>query len=65
VVPDSLNFIDLFQNNWSDQIAKTMGTDFSLHSSLDDAMADEDPWTYCNYGLVGFPRDCGPSGYVG
>ena len=40
--------------------------DFEIYSSLEDALADENPWTFCNYNDpgIGFPRDCGPTGYV-
>jgi len=40
--------------------------DFNLFSSMEDALDDSDPWTYCNYNDygIGFPRDCGPNGRV-
>jgi len=40
--------------------------DFALYSTLDDAINDENRWTFCNYNDagIGFPRDCGPSGHV-
>mmetsp|Transcript_32532 Transcript_32532/g.69277 ORF Transcript_32532/g.69277 Transcript_32532/m.69277 type:complete len:541 (+) Transcript_32532:256-1878(+) len=65
---------DLFMNNWVKKTAdgvfiNDMGAgDFALYSSYDDALAGDNAWTYCNYGNfdnLGFPRDCGPTGYVG
>jgi len=73
--PD-FNLLDLFLNNWNDT-NNVRGIDFNLYSSYDDAKngyatrseTDTDPnaWKYCNFNYlnVGFPRDCGPSGYVG
>ena len=65
-LPDSLNFIDLFMNNWFSTPANLLDTDFELYSTYADALAGENKWTYCNYDdpNVGFPRDCGPTGYV-
>jgi len=42
-------------------------TDFKLYSTYEDAIADTNAWTFCNFndGNVGFPRDCGPTGFVG
>merc|ERR1712003_143091 len=42
-----------------------LGVDFNLFSTYEDAENDENPWTFCNYNdpTMGFPRDCGPSGY--
>ena len=41
-------------------------TDFTLHSTLDDAQSGANPWQFCNYASpkdrVAFPRDSGPSG---
>jgi len=42
-----------------------LGVDFNLYSTYEDAVADVNPWTFCNYNdaQIGFPRDCGPTGY--
>jgi hypothetical protein len=42
-------------------------TDFDLYSTFTDAKTDKNPWTACNGNdnNIGFPRDCGPNGYVG
>jgi hypothetical protein len=51
---------------WSSS-GNTLGTDFNLYSTLEDAKADSNPWPFCNYDDPGvaFPRDCGPVGAVG
>lgn len=43
-----------------------LGNDFNLFSTLEDALADTNPWTYCNYDdhNIGMFRDCGTTGYV-
>jgi len=62
-------FIDTFMNNWFDNINgvkfNEMGVDFTLHSTFEDAKAGKNPWLFCNYNdpNIGFPRDCGPTGY--
>ena len=40
--------------------------DFRLHNSYSDAVNDTNKWKYCNANDpgIGFPRDCGPDGYV-
>jgi len=40
--------------------------DFDLYGSLEDALADKNAWKYCNGNdrNIGFPRDCGPTGYI-
>ena len=47
---------------WS-STGNTMGSDFTIHSSLEDALAGMNPWSACNFDDVGigFPRDCGPN----
>jgi len=43
-----------------------LGDDFNLFSTLEDALADTNPWKYCNYddNNIGMFRDCGPTGFV-
>lgn len=44
------------------EISNKLNVDFELYSTLDDALAGKNRWTYCNYNdWVGFPRDCGPT----
>jgi hypothetical protein len=48
------------------QTDNTLGTDFELHSTYEDAIAGRNKWNYCNYDPnVAFPRDCGPTSNVG
>jgi len=63
-IPSELQFLDLFMDNWFDT-HNVLGVDFNLFSTYEDAENDENPWTFCNYNdpTIGFPRDCGPSGY--
>ena len=48
-------------DTWS-STANTLGTDFNLYSTFEDAKKETNPWTFCNYNSneVGFPRDCSP-----
>tara|TARA_B100001093_G_C26803705_1_gene1004548 strand:- start:40 stop:1971 length:1932 start_codon:yes stop_codon:yes gene_type:complete len=65
----------LFTQDWFDSskyfngrpIKNTMGTDFKLFSSMDDAINDNAEWTFCNFNDpgIGIPRDCGPNGPKG
>ena len=60
---DSFDAYSIFLESWLSTPANMMGTDFKLYSSLIDALADTNAWTFCNYAVSnGFPRDCGPSG---
>lgn len=50
--------------NWQ-SINNTISIDFNLFSSLQDALTDTNPWTYCNFDdAVGAFRDCGQSSLV-
>jgi hypothetical protein len=65
-----IDFKDLFLSNWfSDPLdagTNVLGSDFYLFSTVEDALNNTNPWTFCNYddAGIGFPRDCGPTGYV-
>jgi len=64
----TVDWHDLFTNNWV-STNNVLNVDFELYSSVQDALAGTNKWTYCNYddpscGSVGFARDCGPSGAV-
>jgi hypothetical protein len=60
----------LFTDFWV-QADNAFHTDFDIYPTVDDARAGTNPWTYCNFSDqpnpdhtgVGFPRDCGPTGY--
>jgi len=56
----SVDQYELFVNHWSIKDGNKFHKDFDIFNSFEDALADKDPWQYCNgddYG-VGFPRDC-------
>ncbi len=68
-LPVGFDLYDLFLNNWfSDPEIQhnTFGVDFKLYSTYEDAVADQNKWTFCNFNDpgVGFPRECGPNGKV-
>jgi hypothetical protein len=64
-------FLDTFMNQWRDNVNgvpfNVLNVDFKLYSTYQDALDDTNAWTYCsyNYDHLGFPRDCGPKGWVG
>jgi hypothetical protein len=59
----SIDQYELFVNKWDVKGENTFHEDFDIFSSYEDAVADKNPWKYCNGGDrgVGFPRDCGAS----
>jgi hypothetical protein len=65
-----IDFKDLFLSNWfSNPVGagtNIRGSDFNLFSSMQEAQNNENHWTFCNYNDegIGFPRDCGPTGFV-
>jgi hypothetical protein len=69
-LPAGFDLLDLVKNNWF-SAPKISGNDFNedfkLYSTYSDALKDSGAWTYCNFNAqgVGFPRDCGPTGFVG
>merc|ERR1712018_909664 len=62
-----MDFVHIFTETWRDHPGNVNLLDFTLHSSMDDALGDKNPWSYCNYNRAyfGFPRECGPYGWVG
>jgi hypothetical protein len=58
------DMLELILQNWSKNPNNTLGTDFDLFSNYNDAVDRTNAWTFCSYG-IGFPRDCGPAGFVG
>lgn len=59
------NLQALFTDMWM-STENELGINFNLYSSYEDAISGDNAWTWCNYNDkgVGFPRDCGPTGYV-
>jgi len=63
--PVEYDFMNMFQNYWSDEYNEMGGNkDFNLYSTYEDAVQKTNPWTYCNFNKNkrGFPRDCGDNG---
>ena len=60
----------LFTHLWA-KANNQFHTDFDIYPTLADARANSNAWTFCNFSdepqpnhfTVGFPRDCGPTGY--
>merc|ERR1711998_386535 len=63
---NSFDVYDSLKENWF-SADNTLGTDFCIYSSYDNAVANTNCWSACNYDDpgIGFPRDCGVSGTVG
>jgi len=62
-----LDSFDLYTYTYDwESTNNVLGTDFNLFSTLEDALADTNAWTYCNYNdnNIGMFRDCGPTGHV-
>jgi hypothetical protein len=58
---DKFDAYGQFIESWTSRYNR-LNKDFKLYSTLEDALADKNPWRYCNYNdWVGFPRDCGPT----
>merc|ERR1719409_948350 len=55
-----LDAYDLFLSTWSVRDGNVFHEDFDIFSSYEDAVADLNPWQFCNGDDkgVGFPRDC-------
>merc|ERR1719445_1049806 len=64
-IPDSFDAYSMFTYTWRDT-SNELNIDFNLYSNYTDAENENNHWTFCNYNDpdVGFPRDCGVSGYV-
>ena len=63
--PRDFNYWQYLMVTWSTS-NNQFHRDFDIYNSLDEALNERNPWAYCNANDpgVGFPRDCGPTGYV-
>mmetsp|Transcript_1845 Transcript_1845/g.2846 ORF Transcript_1845/g.2846 Transcript_1845/m.2846 type:complete len:392 (+) Transcript_1845:84-1259(+) len=63
ITPLPEGFTEILLNNWV-SAGNTLNTDFTLHSTYQDAVDGTNGWTYCNYDTPnqGFPGECGPTG---
>jgi len=70
-LPEGFSIFNYFLGEWAsenNQLKAPGDTegDFELYSNMLDALAGRNAWKFCNYDdYVGFPRDCGPEGFVG
>ncbi len=62
-LPDGFDMMSILLENFA-QDNNVLGEDMGLYSTYDDAQSGENIWKFCNYGVVGFPRDCGPNDAV-
>eukprot|EP01083_Nonionella_stella_P115729 343424_1 len=63
--PDAFDAYD-YMKFWKQQ-NNEVSKDFNLYSTLNDALTEQNAWSFCNYNDVpgvGCCRDCGPHGYV-
>ena len=51
----------LMHSTWKSE-GNVRGEDFNLYSTYADAVANKNPWLFCNFDEpgIGFPRDCAP-----
>ena len=51
----------LMHTTWQSE-GNVRGEDFNLYSTYADAVANKNPWLFCNFDEpgIGFPRDCAP-----
>jgi len=63
--PSSFGVYDYMVENWFSK-NNEINKDFGIFSSYEDAKAKKNAWKFCNYNDpgIGFPRDCGKTGYV-
>jgi hypothetical protein len=65
-LPGGVDLFDIVKNSWFNNIGNTFRDDFKLYSTYSDAVANSGAWAFCNFNNrgVGFPGDCGPTGFV-
>ena len=63
-LPVGFNVEDLFVGTWSSE-NNELDDDFELYTKMSYALAGVLSWDFCNYNdnNIGFPRDCGQSGF--
>lgn len=66
---DDVDMWSLFHTDWFNEakgVKNKFNEDFKLYNNYEDAKSDKNAWKYCNFNDagIGFPRDCGLSGYV-
>ena len=65
-LPTDFDLLETVKNTWVDKPNNEFNIHFALYSTYSDALNDSNRWAYCNFSsILGFPRDCGPTGFVG
>merc|ERR1719367_1802422 len=60
-LPQGFSLLNTLLNSFTNE-NNQMNTDFKLYSTLEDARADTNAWTFCNYNQWrGMPNECGPT----
>jgi len=64
----TIDIVNLFTNQWRNN-NNVLHVDYELYSSVQDALTGTDEWEQADYNSnnhkYGFPRNSGPTGYVG
>ena len=65
-LPTGFDLLNTVKNRWVDVPDNEFNIHFALYSTYSDALNDTNRWGFCNFSnILGFPRDCGPTGFVG
>jgi hypothetical protein len=60
LIPDEMDLLDMLLNSWTNT-SNVENTDFKLYSTFDDAVNDENAWTFYDFDDgKGFPANSGP-----
>jgi len=64
-LPPNVDILYDVKEHWHTYENNTVGSDFNLYSTYEDAVQDKNPWPYVNsdYYNIGFARDSGPYKY--
>ena len=60
-IPNGMDFLDMFLNNFTRAPQHKLGIDFRLFSSLGKALTNSESWKVCTYDTtpnIGFPNVC-------
>ena len=58
------DMLTMVLQDWFEDPKNYLGINFDLYDTYEDALAQTDKWTFCNFddAGIGFPRDCGKGG---
>ena len=64
-LPANFDLLHTVLDSWAESDNNRLHENFELYSSYESALEGNNEWAWCNYhSRIGFPRDCGPTGYV-